>query len=241
MFTTTTTTTPTTAIRANHQIFSGNGLSIEGDYNSVTGSNCIIKGNYNTLEGMSGTIVGDYNTLNSMNGNIRGNHNTLTGMNLTVVGDYNTLIDSMNGTANGNFNILEGMNTEAFGSYNTVEGMNSRQVTTLISSSRPYQRATTGLHLTPRLPTQHNVVNGPSVADLSHDYQPNDHASPSCIICLENAPICIASPCYHLSYCVRCARCLCYGQQGTDRKERGQLKCACCNCAVDEIKRVYQH
>ena len=68
----------------------------------------------------------------------------------------------------------------------------------------------------------------------------DDPDAPKCCICLGNAPICVALPCLHKKFCVKCARYLCYGQDGTERKEVGQVKCPFCNEVVDKFCRVFE-
>jgi hypothetical protein len=77
------------------------------------------------------------------------------------------------------------------------------------------------------------VIQESSLDDLSHDVKKIQ----TCTIFLENAPICQAIPCMHKSYCVQCARKLCFGADHARitttgntgiQKHHGELKCNVC-------------
>jgi Paired amphipathic helix repeat len=83
-----------------------------------------------------------------------------------------------------------------------------------------------------------SVIQGPSLDECKYDTR-----VPACVICLENAPICAAIPCMHMSYCVHCARKLCFG--GSDEtpsivRYHGELTCPVCRQDVHAIKRVHR-
>lgn len=84
--------------------------------------------------------------------------------------------------------------------------------------------------------TATKFVEGPSADEVKHDKVVENDTDPCCVVCLENSPICIATPCNHLSYCVRCSRTLCYGPNGDEEKT---VDCAECRNAVTSIKRVF--
>ena len=83
-------------------------------------------------------------------------------------------------------------------------------------------------------------VEGPLPTDVLHDKSiPDGSDQKACIVCLERVPCCVALPCMHLSYCIACARRMCFGQTGVELYERGKVKCAECRVAVDAIKRTF--
>ena len=106
----------------------------------------------------------------------------------------------------------------------------------------------------PRTPTRQNAVyvKCPSAEESMHDSVsiPRDTTDgtttttttttsatiPTCIICYENRPICMAFPCNHLSYCVACARTLSLTTEGLP-KRYGQVPCPKCRALVISFER----
>lgn len=88
---------------------------------------------------------------------------------------------------------------------------------------------------------EEEFVDGPTPDQLLHDkIQANEVDGKTCVVCLENEPCCIATPCMHLIYCVKCARNLCFGPDGDNLKKVGEVKCAECRGEVKTIQRVFQ-
>ena len=77
-------------------------------------------------------------------------------------------------------------------------------------------------------------VKCPGQEELTHDSLAAPDAS-TCIICLENAPICMAYPCNHLSYCVTCARAL--SLEAGRPKRYGNVPCPKCRTLVKSFER----
>lgn len=230
-----------TIMRANNQTFSGNdkNLLIIGDGNTVTGMNCAVHGNRNVLVGMRITVTGNYNTLAGVECTAIGDYNKLPGVRCQAIGDHN-LFSGIDGISRGNYNT--GSTTASVRSANGHALNISKNVPIDQHGNFMIPNLTAGIttHVASRMLPEPQYVKGPPLSDVTHDYKPDNGNNKTCVICLENAPICIAMPCFHLSYCVKCARRLCFGQNGTDTKERGTVKCACCNLPVDEFKRIYQ-
>ena len=82
------------------------------------------------------------------------------------------------------------------------------------------------------------VVDYPSLADQAHDCVAAAGAA-VCVVCQENAPICIALPCRHMAYCVHCARTLCLDPLTQRARLVGTVVCSKCRRPVKEIGRVY--
>ena len=82
----------------------------------------------------------------------------------------------------------------------------------------------------------------PSSDDLTHDHDslpatpPTADKQPTCIVCLERAPICAALPCAHLSFCVACSRTL--GRGNTSNRRGVAASCPKCRTPVQEFKRI---
>lgn len=54
-----------------------------------------------------------------------------------------------------------------------------------------------------------------------------------CVVCMERKQSCIALPCGHNKFCVKCSRTMC------DGKERGEVQCPICNRDVKEMMKVF--
>ena len=75
----------------------------------------------------------------------------------------------------------------------------------------------------------HPTVKCPTAEEEQHD---KPAGASSCIICQDRAPICIALPCLHLSYCVACARSMA-------RQPPPRVTCAKCRQPVESLARVF--
>ena len=94
------------------------------------------------------------------------------------------------------------------------------------------------LNATPPSTDPSLLVQCPSVEDKQHDHLAGNGGG-VCIICQENAPLCAAVPCMHMSYCVSCARSLCCTNTNGEQKRRGDVACAKCRVPVQAISRVF--
>lgn len=140
------------------------------------------------------------------------------------------------------------LNDEAFNNLQT------RSTTTGVSFSQPYSvpaypymnfHGTVFRSLTNHAPPQPCMnsfrpsvpplkVKCPDAAALARDARAVPGAS-TCIICLDNTPICMAFPCNHLSYCVACVRTLSLSEGRP--KHFGQVPCPKCRTQVESFER----
>ena len=188
-------------------------------------------------------------TISGMNCTVRGHHNTVSGMGAVVYGDYN-VVSGMNAVVRGNRNTVSGMNAKAYGEGNVVTGMGSESNGTKTESKNTgfdisgttfklYGNGTTiftvdGDNNFGKSVPEPQYVEGPAEAELSHDVEGD-----GCVVCLSNRPICIVWPCRHACLCVKCARTLCFGQNG-DPQEVGTVKCPKCRGATEKILRIHE-
>lgn len=137
-------------------------------------------------------------------------------------------------TENGTTMTIDEWNqTQAFAPASNSQNQDSPSVTVdnhRTSSNRRTFATTTNL-------SANLYVKCPSVAEQEHDRDPA-LGGPTCIICHENAPICIAMPCMHMSFCVACSRSMCCDAHGQP-KRRGRVACAKCRQDVHSVARVF--
>lgn len=151
--------------------------------------------------------------------------------NLIINGDYNE-IRGDNCVVNGDYNLVTGDYCVINGDYNKVSGANC------IFNGDNNRRLKKREILHPV--AEKEYVEGPIPFEIEHDEQQDNKDSATCIICLDNKPCCIALPCMHKKYCVKCARILCFGEDGTGLREIGAVECSECKKKITSIKRVFE-
>lgn len=222
-------------MRASNKKFTSPNLHIIGDNNTITGPNC--------------TVTGDNNKLTGPNCTAHGNNNKLTGPNCTAHGDNNTLVGP-NCKAHGRNNKVTGpsfaggignvgddgpvvVNMSAGGGMRIFK--NGVEQEPFMVSKKAKSKKRTAVEAEPEI----KFIEGPSKADLANDKESGDGEA-TCIICLTNVPCCIATPCNHMSYCVSCARMLCFTNvEDESPKQVGQQACPKCKKQVEKITRVF--
>lgn len=238
-------------MRANKKKFSGPNLTIHGNDNTITGPNCTMIGNNNKISGPNCTVYGNNNNLSGPNCTAHGDNNTLSGPNCKAYGNNNKTL----GGGEDGFTTFSigGMRFNNFGG--TIGAVGSGTVVNM-SANGGMRVFKDGVEQEPFMTSKKkkksakrgreddepeiNFIEGPSKAELVHDKEAAENA-PTCIICLTNVPCCIAAPCNHLSYCVSCARALCFSNVEDEMpKQVGQQACPKCKKQVDKITRVFE-
>ena len=77
-----------------------------------------------------------------------------------------------------------------------------------------------------------NLTVVPADAELKNDKEAPEN-NPECVVCLENTPVCLITPCNHMVLCIACSIKLAKG------KAQGSVKCPTCRKGINEIKRLY--
>lgn len=209
--------------------------------------NCIVRGHHNRVSGMCAVVYGDDNIVSGMNATVRGNRNTVSGMNAKVYGEGN-VVTGMGSESNGTktkskvstFSI-SGATIGHVGSCGTVnmygngmdvvavDGFTFRGDGVAVQNNNGPVINNFGDSV-----PETQYVEGPTEAELSHDVEGD-----GCVVCLSNRSICIVWPCRHVCLCVKCARTLCFGQNG-DPQEVGTVKCPKCRGATEKILRIHE-
>ncbi len=230
----------------NNGVITGSNAKITGNGNVVTGSNAWVKGNNNTVTGSNAWTKGNNNTVTGTGATVYGNDNKVTGINVTVHGNNNN-VKGRGIHVTGVGNVTEnhdadqgGVIVNNFGMQNVIGAIDANNVINIVddSSSSSSSNEQQPKKKSRKRDREQEFVQGPVPDELKHDEKEPDE-SKTCVVCLENKRICIAVPCHHLSYCVKCAREMCFGAAGDQIKETGEVKCAICREAVDSIKRTF--
>ena len=208
---------PNIVVYGNRNIINGSNVEVHGNFNTITGSYARVWGHRNRIAGESGKLMS-------------GSDNLLTGI-------WSTTHEDCTGTGNK----IEW--TATFPGYKTVSVHLAGPVT--LGEGSAMGIGPVVVYAPPKQDKKKKkkskkYVEGPLPSDVEHDKVPAaEEDAKTCIICLERAPCCVAYPCMHASYCVACARTLCFGESGTELYKRGKVKCAQCREKVDSIKRIF--
>lgn len=206
------------AIEAHGSSFSGMNLTIKGDNNTVSGMNAIVYGDNNTVSRMCARVYGNNNTVSGMWSKAYGYNNVVSGMNSQSFGPRAEPDEQPNRERRGGITIAGGVISGGLFQDNTKKEKKKKKK---------------------RKEPEPIYVEGPTVAELEHDKIVADEDNEkTCVICLTNKSLCAAVPCMHMSYCVKCARFLCFGEEDT-LKQVGTVKCAECRAQVNAIKRIF--
>jgi hypothetical protein len=167
-----------------------------------------------------------------------GDNNTLTGPGCSATGDNNTLI-SLNCRARGQNNTvrLGGGSSSSSSSWSMSIGGGRVGMTRVIGNVGDAGTVVMAKKKKRKEPEE-SFIEGPPPEDAQHD-KVAEEGAPTCVICMENVPCCIAAPCNHLSFCVRCARFLCFADAESAPKKAGTLQCPQCRMSVESMKRVF--
>ena len=244
-------------MRANNKIFTSPNLTIHGDNNTITGPNCTVTGDNNKLTGPNCTAYGNNNKLTGPNCTAHGDNNKLVGPNCKAHGKNNKVTGPNFG--GNNYGVSQINVNDGFTSFSV--GDDEGAVVVNMSAGGGMRIFKNGVEQEPFMKSKKDkkkkkragakrrredeepeikFIEGPSKAELEHDKEAADGA-PTCIICLTNVPCCIATPCNHLSYCVSCARSLCFASVDDETpKQVGQQACPKCKKQVDKITRVFE-
>lgn len=226
-------------MRASNKKFTSPNLHIIGDNNTITGPNCTVTGDNNKLTGPNCTAHGDNNKLTGPNCTAHGDNNTLVGPNCKAHGRNNKVTGpSFEGSVIGNVGD-DGpvvVNMSAGGGMRIFKnGVEQEPFMVSKDSKKAKSKKRTAVEAEPEI----KFIEGPSKADLANDKESGDGEA-TCIICLTNVPCCIATPCNHMSYCVSCARMLCFTNvEDESPKQVGQQACPKCKKQVEKITRVF--
>lgn len=254
-------------MRASNKIFTSPNLHIIGDNNTITGPNCTVTGDNNKLTGPNCTAHGNNNKLTAPNCTAHGDNNTLVGPNCKAHGRNNKVTGpSFQG---GNYGVAQ-INVggeDGFSTF-TVGGMRVNNFASSVIGNfgddgplvvnmsagggmrifkngveqEPFmvsKKAKSKKRTAVEAETEIKFIEGPSKADLANDKEAVEGEA-TCIICLTNVPCCIATPCNHMSYCVSCARMLCFTNvEDESPKQVGQQACPKCKKQVEKITRVF--
>jgi hypothetical protein len=209
----------------------------------ISGSNLVVVGNNNLILGYDNEVYGNDNTIQGDRVKVWGDKNKIIGNFAKVfTGDYNS-IDTNNQT--GEFVYPSGRNNTFVVRPPPIRPLAARPPPPAAAAPPPRRLVLTIKKEKKRARDDDDgevlFVEGPLPTDVLHDKPiPDGNADQkACIVCLERVPCCVALPCMHLSYCIACARRLCFGQTGVELYERGKVKCAECRVAVDAIKRTF--
>jgi len=252
---------PNLTIYGDNNKITGPNCTVTGNNNKITGPNCTVHGNNNKLSGPNCTAHGDNNTLSGPNCKAYGNNNKITGPNfggdtqINVGGDDGVTSFSIGGMRFNNFGGGGGLISTVGDGGSVVVNMspsggmrvfkNGVEQEPFMTSKKDKKkkkkksaRASRGRKDEDE--PEIKFIEGPSKAELVQDKEAADNA-PTCIICLTNVPCCIATPCNHLSFCVSCARALCFSNVEDEMpKQVGQQACPKCKKQVDKITRVFE-
>ena len=253
------------SISTNHSILNGPNVSIAGNYNTINGDNCTVQGNYNKINSRNCKVFGNYNKLYGADCHVQGNYNTIYGSGSTASGMYNTIVGKDGrGTAD-NYGIAQMhnfgsvVNTFSDDGFISSVGNGSSGGAISISMGPGGMRIfKDGVEQEPFMKPKKEkkkkhkrkeeaqqkaelkFIEGPTAADLAADKEAKDNEA-QCIICLTNVPCCIAYPCNHLSFCVSCARTLCFANVDDEKpRQVGELACPKCKGTVEKMARVFE-
>jgi hypothetical protein len=248
-------TSPNLHIIGDNNTITGPNCTVTGDNNKLTGPNCTAHGNNNKLTGPNCTAHGDNNTLVGPNCKAHGRNNKVTGPSfeggnygvaqINVGGEDGFSTFSVGGVRFNNFaggigNVGDDgpvvVNMSAGGGMRIFKnGVEQEPFMVSKDSKKAKSKKRTAVEAEPEI----KFIEGPSKADLANDKESGDGEA-TCIICLTNVPCCIATPCNHMSYCVSCARMLCFTNvEDESPKQVGQQACPKCKKQVEKITRVF--
>lgn len=240
-------------MRANNSIFNGTALTVHGDNNTINGPNCTVYGDNNKVNGPHCYVHGDNNVIKGSYCNARGDNNKLIGTGCCATGMNNKIkkgdeFVSHNPMVNDDY-LARAENLSDHSDGGVVVDMSSdggmriwkngieQQPFMVAKKDKKKKEKKEKKRPEPKEPV---FIEGPTAADLAADKEAKDNEA-QCIICLTNTPCCIANPCNHLSFCVACARTLCFASVKDERpKQVGELACPKCKAVVEKIKRVFE-
>ena len=216
----------------------------------INGPNCKVFGNNNILNGPNCYAQGNNNTMNGPNCTAKGNNNKLAGPGCSAVGTNNKVnVDGDNyGIAQSVINNTFSDDGGAGCAISISMGPGGMRIFRDGVEQEPFvvakkdkkKKKERKSNRREKEPDEPVFIEGPTAADLAADKEAKDNET-QCIICLTNSPCCIANPCNHLSFCVACARALCFASMEDERpKQVGELACPKCKEVVEKIKRVFE-
>lgn len=184
---------------------SGNYIEWEGDSNMVVGNDAIVRGDKNIIVGKRAKVYGNKNKGTGDDAIIEGDKNEWKGEHCGFQGNENTI----NGQP-----VANGIDEDDLAMYAIFEEERIREAKKQVA---PENRS--------------KVVECPTDDECAFD---KESSGKPCVICLTNESICVATPCMHQSYCVKCAIDMTFGP-----KLIGEVLCAVCRVPVHMIKRVF--
>jgi hypothetical protein len=207
----------------------------------ISGSNLVVVGNNNLILGYDNDVYGNNNTIQGDRVKVWGDKNKIRGSFAKVFSGSDNTIDCRSGTGQ---IISLGRNNTFVVHPPPIRPLAARPPPPPVAAAPPRRLVLTIKKEKKRARDDDDgevlFVEGPLPTDVLHDKSiPDGSDQKACIVCLERVPCCVALPCMHLSYCIACARRLCFGQTGVELYERGKVKCAECRVAVDAIKRTF--
>jgi hypothetical protein len=209
----------------------------------ISGSNLVVVGNNNLVLGYKNEVYGENNTIQGDDVKVWGDKNKIKGRRIHIISGSDNIIDGFG-------QILSMGSNNIFLVHPSPPSPPIRRLTARppppAAAAPPPRRLVLTIKKEKKRARDDDdgevlFVEGPLPTDVLHDkIIPDGNADQkACIVCLERVPCCVALPCMHLSYCIACARRLCFGQTGVELYERGKVKCAECRVAVDAIKRTF--
>lgn len=214
-------------------VFMGSGQKLKVDNSVIIGSRCLVMGNNNVINGDDAIVYGNNCVVNGSNAEMHGANNIQNGRNNNIA---NTIPGGIVANRNNPMMVFNNHDGAIIGNNNMVMVNNNdeeeEEKEGKSKKSRKRDRED-------EEEEEKQYVEGPIPDELKYDL-PEPSSDLACIICLERKRICIALPCLHHSYCVHCARVLCFGKDGEETiKEEGQVACAVCREKVKSIKRTF--
>lgn len=251
-------------VTGNGNNITGQNATVNGNGNNVTGNGSRVNGNGNNVKGNNGRIIGNGNNVSGKDNFVDGNGNHVTGVGNQIQGVGNVAgvggggnvavavgLQGMVFNNNNDDNNIVVVNGGAISSSSSsdddsssssssnnhpsdeaaqiIDWQNQRDQLPPVNRSPPISR---------KRDRETQYVEGPTPEEILHD-EPEPDETLTCVVCLERKRICIALPCLHRSYCVVCARNMCFGANGDGIKEQGDVKCAVCRETVESIKRTF--
>lgn len=236
-------------ITGNHNRITGNGNTITGNHNAITGNNNIVTGNHNKVSGNNNQGTGNHNTANGTGNQWNGSYNKVDGQASEKKEDSSYSSYSFNdgtmvingGSSNGSM-IIDGGNIQID---NLVMSARSSSPMITIHGRRydrvPLQSGTTTTEKKPKKEEESDelpFIECPLESDkdvVIADDAPE--GTPTCVVCLSNAPICVLLPCMHKCMCCTCGRQL----TGDGLKRRGEVECPLCKKKVERVAKVFDN
>lgn len=164
-------------------------------------------------------IQGDLNTVTGSALRVKGCNNRVNAANSVILGNSNLVF--------GNGNRVEGENCIVVGARNIVAGQGCRVVgdfCTVVGEEQSVRGSSC-------------TLNGKQVLKMESPKAGEEdvlakEGERSCVVCIQNVPVCVIAPCRHLCLCIGCAM-----EMYADSGPKGV--CPTCRQGVESVFRIY--